>query len=88
MPEENTDDVVIRSTISEEYTTISCRCVVGLWKFQRVLPYEHMRERERDTGGVVILSVNSEDYSISQTSRVMESSNRVPTCEYVREDAD
>ena len=46
------------------------------------------RERERDTGDVVILSVNSEDYSISQISRVIESSNRVPTCEYVREDAD
>ena len=46
------------------------------------------RERERETGDVVILSVNSEDYSISQISRVIESSNRVPTCEYVREDAD
>lgn len=47
-----------------------------------------MSTRERDTGDVVILSVNNEEYSISQISRVLGSSRRVPTCEYVRENAD
>lgn len=85
VPEENMDDVGIRSTISEEYYNISQMRGRVMKSSESTAIWAHERETR---GDVVILSGNSEEYSISLISRVLESSKRVPTCEYVREDAD
>ena len=81
VPEENMDDVGIRSTISEEYYNISQMRGRVMKSSESTAIWAHERETR---GDVVILSVNIEEYSILLISRVLESSKRVPTCEYVR----